>query len=514
MHRPRPAALVALLLALPLGAAAEEPRLLMVGNSYTASNDLPALVAAALRDTVPAYGAVAAQGHSPGGATLADHAAQADGTAGDTALRQLMVTGPDAGSWDWVFLQDQSQVPGLPPAEPAWQASLAGAVTLDGLAVQGGAATAFLLTWGRRDGDSQNPALYPDFATMQQRLLDGYQAYAAAASADGTTAWIAPAGLAFARVHDDLVAAGQDPTAEGTLFHALYGGDGSHPALPGSYLAALTVAAALSGWPVDGAGAPPGLDESTAAALQGAVDALVWGDPFGPVAYRWAFAWDAWSSPGGEPSAGTVIVDPVTLPTVRVATPTTVADAVIVGADHGPLQGAGRLWLEEPLTIEDTLVVASTGHLELHPDEAAELLLDAGAAVLLAGRTSVVLDDGLALDAAGSWDLVQAPAIDATAGTLHAPDGFTLGVEGGGTGQVLRLAWGGAGDDDGADDDDTAGDDDGGAGDDDTAGGPRGGDDGGGGCTCRCGHGSTAAAGAAGAFAVLGWAVVVARRRA
>jgi len=481
VRRPVHLLFAALLLVLPRVGLAQDARVLMVGNSYTTSNDLPALVAAALQDTVPAYGLIHAQGHSPGGLTLADHASQADGSVGDTALRQLLVTGPDAGSWDWVFLQDQSQVPGFPQNEPMWQASAAGAETLAGLIVAGDGETVLLLTWGRRDGDAQNPTLYPDFSTMQQRLLDGYLAYAAAASDGQHTAWIAPAGLAFARVHDDLVAAGQDPTAQGSAFHALYTADGSHPALPGSYLAALTLAAALSGHPATGAGPPPGLDAKTAAALQQAATAVTVDDPFGVIALRWAFDWGTWTSPGDVAEDGTVISDPVTRPVVRVAAPTTASDGVTVAADHGGSPGSGRLWVEDPLTVQGPLTINSAGTLELRPDEPGELLVEVEGAAVLTGTIAVSLDDDLQLGEAGTWTLLQASAIDASGGHLEAPDGFTLSVETEGPSQILQLAWGAVGDDDDSAGDDDASDDD--SSDDDDSGPPA---EDCGSCGCRC----------------------------
>jgi hypothetical protein len=49
---------------------------------------------------------------------------------------------------------------------------------------------------------------------------------------------------------------------------ALYGGDGFHPSLAGSYAAALTIFGALSGHPLDGLLAPTGMDAQTAELLQ------------------------------------------------------------------------------------------------------------------------------------------------------------------------------------------------------------------------------------------------------
>ena len=191
---------------------AQDAQILMLGNSYTQFNDLQSLVAGALVETVPAWSEVDARRLTRGGWTLADHAAEADGSSGDTEWSEALVSGPEAGSWDQVILQDQSQVPGFPTTETSWIASRDGAVILDGLIGDGAGETVFLLTWGRRDGDSGNPDIYPDFTTMQDRLLEGYLAYSEACTTAGEVAWIIPAGLSFQQVHDEILAAGGAPT--------------------------------------------------------------------------------------------------------------------------------------------------------------------------------------------------------------------------------------------------------------------------------------------------------------
>ena len=101
----------------------QDVRVLMIGNSYTQANDLHLGVEAALEVGVPVWEDVLVKALTQGGATLADHAARADGSEGDTAWRQELVTGEDAGTWTWVILQDQSQIPGFPQSQAEWQAS-------------------------------------------------------------------------------------------------------------------------------------------------------------------------------------------------------------------------------------------------------------------------------------------------------------------------------------------------------------------------------------------------------
>ncbi|MFH1464697.1 MAG: hypothetical protein ABIO70_09955 [Pseudomonadota bacterium] len=360
---------------------AQDVRALMLGNSYTQANDLDRSVEAALEAGVPAWEDVLVKALTRGGATLADHAAAADGTEGDTAWRQELVSGEDAGTWAWVILQDQSQVPGFPQSQADWQASRDGALILDGLIEAGGAETVFLLTWGRRDGDELNPDRYPDFPTMQAYLLEGYQAYADACAADGTRPWIIPAGLAFWRVYEDLVAQGVTPEQEGTAFFELYQSDGSHPSATGSYLAALTAVAALTGR--DGAGmAPPdGLDSELAATLQEAARVTVLNDPLGEIDYPWVFTWDAWLAEAqqlvhpeiaGETQTPLVYLD-------QAANDVTSLD--VGSANASVSEGSGRLWLLEgaALNVQDELVLSHGGE--------AELLVAGGA--LSAGRLSM-----------------------------------------------------------------------------------------------------------------------------
>lgn len=231
---------------------------LFVGNSYTFVNDLPSVYRAAA-SALP-FAPVRVESVAFGGYTLAQHAMDAatDGTPLATFLR----TGtPDVTAWDVVILQDQSQIPGFPDGNPELAASLDGASALGALAHARGASVVLYLTWGREHGDDLNPALYPDFATMETRLEAGYRAMAARLGAEGVPVRIAPVGPAFALVHADVVASGVDPLLEGSAFDALYAADGSHPGPAGTYLAACVILGTITGidpatYP-DGAGLVP-----------------------------------------------------------------------------------------------------------------------------------------------------------------------------------------------------------------------------------------------------------------
>ena len=161
------------------------------------------------------------------------------------------------GNWDWVVLQDQSQIPGFPRSQNEWIASKDGAVEIAEVIEDNGGETVLMMTWGRRDGDSNNAWRFPDFSTMQDELESGYLDYRDNISANGGNAWVAPVGLAFEHIHDKIVAEGGTPTNSGNTFYNLYTGDGSHPSLSGSYLAAVVLYATITG------NDPVGLSHST-----------------------------------------------------------------------------------------------------------------------------------------------------------------------------------------------------------------------------------------------------------
>ena len=198
---------------------------------------------AALRDPFQVDGV------SPGGRRLDQHYvdARSDGNPLQIALTEGSVSMP---AWDVFVLQDQSQVPGFPTGNAQYIASRDGAVGIAGLVDEAGATVLLYMTWGRRDGDTRNPSLYPDFLTMQERLEQGYRSYARAIREAGYEVSIAPVGPAYRLVYQDLVDKGEDPSVEGSGFHVLYSGDGSHPSLEGIYLTSSVILGAILGEPM------------------------------------------------------------------------------------------------------------------------------------------------------------------------------------------------------------------------------------------------------------------------
>lgn len=264
-------------------AHADDVNLLFLGNSYTVFNDLDQVTiglfeAAAPTDT---HAAVRLAG---GGYTFPMHLAQADGTSGDTAWSEALVTG--STEWDWVVLQDQSQIPGFPSDNTDYLASLAALGPLDAMVIDKHGQSILLMTWGRLHGDTDNPDIYPDYPTMQGLLATGYTNYAASITTGSRTAWVAPAGLAWRHIYDAEVASGVDPTAPGSLFYALYFDDGSHPSPLGTYLTACVVYTTITGNDPVGLPAPETVPADAVLDLQEACAATVFhGTP--DLVYPW-----------------------------------------------------------------------------------------------------------------------------------------------------------------------------------------------------------------------------------
>lgn len=221
--------------------------ILMMGNSYIGSNSLGSIVDGVMNDASIAANVTSLSG---GGMRLPQHYANV-ATAGHQWNTTL-----NNGAWDWVILQDQSQVAGFSRTDQYWIDSKDAAIQLAQSIDAKGADSVLMMTWGRRDGDSNNAQRYPDFSTMQDELEAGYLDYRDNMSSQGNV-WVAPVGLAFEHIHDKIIAQGGTPTNSGNLFYDLYSGDGSHPSLAGSYLAALVIFSTISG------DTPVGLSHST-----------------------------------------------------------------------------------------------------------------------------------------------------------------------------------------------------------------------------------------------------------
>ena len=194
----------------------EEIRVLFLGNSYTYVNDLPKIIEdiATNENKVFKHASV-----TPGGCTLFQHVES------QTSLSKIR-----QGNWDFVILQEQSQLPVIDyyrhnTLKPSYKA-LYDSIML----YNPNAKVVGYMTWGRRYGGQQcvnfGEGLYcsadfVDFNHMQDTLTAAYceNAYA-------TTSYVAPVGEAW------KAALATDPSL------VLHSNDNSHPSYDGSYLAA------------------------------------------------------------------------------------------------------------------------------------------------------------------------------------------------------------------------------------------------------------------------------------
>jgi hypothetical protein len=174
--------------------------ILFIGNSFTARNDLPAMIATL----------AAASGHtinhqliSAGGASLRRHWNKGD------ARRAI-----ERGKFDTVVLQEQSTLPIKNATRMHENVRL-----FDGAIRAAGAKTALYMTWARAHAPESQRAITAAYTTIAREL-------------DATLVPVGVAWEKFLRSHDEP---------------KLYADDGSHPSLAGSYLAACVFVRVLVG---------------------------------------------------------------------------------------------------------------------------------------------------------------------------------------------------------------------------------------------------------------------------
>ncbi len=183
---------------------------LFLGNSYTYFNGMPQM----FEDLARSGGEpVITDMNTPGGYTLEGHSTN------PASLERI-----NLGTWDYVVLQEQSQIPTI----DYWRynSMYPAARVLDSLITRHNQNTAFFMTWGRKNGGQQtiggySSPVFVDFFHMQDSLSTAYTQIA-----DELSAIMCPVGNAWA------TAVTMDSTVD------LWEGDNSHPTVRGSYLAA------------------------------------------------------------------------------------------------------------------------------------------------------------------------------------------------------------------------------------------------------------------------------------
>jgi hypothetical protein len=187
-------------------------RALFLGNSYTAYNNLPQLTAEIAQS---AGDTLEFDSNTPGGTTFANHVVNA------TTLNKIQ-----QGNWDYVMLQEQSQIPSFPLAQVEADC-FPYAEELVGIILENNpcATPMFYMTWGREVGDAQNCPNWPPVCTyegMDDLLYERYMMLGEMNNAE-----VSPIGAAWRYIRENY------PDI------ALYASDGSHPSAAGSYLAAV-----------------------------------------------------------------------------------------------------------------------------------------------------------------------------------------------------------------------------------------------------------------------------------
>ncbi|MCF8332179.1 MAG: PKD domain-containing protein [Bacteroidales bacterium] len=209
------------------GAQNDTLRVLFLGNSYTAANNLPQLVADLAEEDNKE---LIYDSYTPGG-TLLWHFANNMNTGNQldtTALHKIK-----SDNWDFVVLQEQSQVPTIDHYRYNYMYPSVEKLKDTISHYNPCAKIMMFMTWGRQNGGIQcSPDNYcsPDFADfshMQDSLESAYMEAAGLINAN-----VAPVGIAWKKVIEDTSL-------------VLHSSDGSHPNYKGSYLAACVFHAAL-----------------------------------------------------------------------------------------------------------------------------------------------------------------------------------------------------------------------------------------------------------------------------
>ena len=203
---------VAILFILPfILVQAQNKKVLFIGNSYTAANNLPQMIVDLALSTGDAMDY---QAHTPGGARFLQHAV--DPTVFDMIRSE---------NWDYVVLQAQSQEPSWPISQVSTEVFPYAKILCDSIrAINPCSIPLFYMTWGRKNGDQMNCASWPPVCTYEG--MDSLLNLRYRMMANDNNAYVSPVGEVWKYIRKYY------PTLE------LYEPDESHPSAAGSYVAA------------------------------------------------------------------------------------------------------------------------------------------------------------------------------------------------------------------------------------------------------------------------------------
>jgi hypothetical protein len=219
-------------------------QILFIGNSYTYVNDLPGMF---VKLAKAGEFRINAEMAAEGGWTLSDHVKSAK------TMEKI-----NSQKWDFVVLQEQSQIPASMEARNSGMYPAARELVRQ--INKNGAKPVFFLTWGHRDGWLEENL--NGFEAMQFSLDQGYMDIGRELNVS-----ISPVGYAW------LLALRQNPQLR------LWQDDGSHPSQQGSYLAACVFYAAIFHKTPQGLSYHADLPEDQASQLQKIAGEAVLNDP-------------------------------------------------------------------------------------------------------------------------------------------------------------------------------------------------------------------------------------------
>ncbi len=188
-------------------------RILMLGNSYTFYNNLPAKLATLTGAEVVH--------HTHGGARLSEH------LNAKTEMGRKTLTALQDETWDYVVLQEMSN--GSITARKTFLSNMS---RLCGKIHAVGAVPVLFATWAYRRDNPKLSKMNISYDVMAAGISEVYHE-----AAEQGDALVADVGLAFYNIDRD----GQNPGAH----NALYAADGSHPSEAGTQLAANTIASVI-----------------------------------------------------------------------------------------------------------------------------------------------------------------------------------------------------------------------------------------------------------------------------
>lgn len=196
-----------------VGLRGQTKKVLFIGNSYTAYNNLAQII----NDAAISVGdSLFFDTHTPGGSRLMNHSSN-----------PVVFSKIYSNNWDHIVIQGQSQ-------EPSWDSAKVAVEVFPHAKILSDSARAsdscnkpiFYMTWGRENGDANNCAFWPWVCTyegMDSVLNKNYRKMAA--DNDGL---VSPVGALWKYIR----------TTHSNI--QLYASDGSHPSASGSYAAAMS----------------------------------------------------------------------------------------------------------------------------------------------------------------------------------------------------------------------------------------------------------------------------------